>query len=101
MRAAQDHFGFTAAEIDAFPDHRGLLALEYAGRALRAETAEGLTPAQRVVKKAKGKVMAPGAVTHNRSVVKKQRVAERKQAQTTGDYRDVAKLLVQSAPKRR
>lgn len=94
VRRSQEAFGFTQAEINAFPDHRGLLVLEYAGRMLAQENAQGLTPAQKVVKKTKVKVMAPGAVVRNRAAGKKRSRADRDKALQSGDYKDVAKTLV-------
>lgn len=98
VRRAQEFAGFTSEEVNNFPDYRGVMALDKLG-ALLAQM-EGPTPAQKVVAKAK-KPLEPGAVTYKRTQRQKQRRADRDRAAKTGDYRDVAKLLVQDAPRKR
>lgn len=93
VRSAQTALGFTQAEIDAFPDHRGLLVLEMAGKYLALQNGKGDTPAQRVIKKA-GKTLKPGGVTVQRSQKQKQRRANMDRAKQTGSVSDVAKTLI-------
>ena len=94
VRAAQNALGFTQAEVDAYPDRRGLIALELAGKYLESQGAINLdSPQSKVVQKAK-KVLRPGAQVAVRTGKQKQRRADRERAAKTGDYRDVAKLLI-------
>lgn len=99
VRLAQEHFGFTGEEVNAFPDHRGLLVLEFVGQTLAKLNATGPTPAQKIVQKAKVKTMKPGAVAHKRSAVQKQTRANRDRARQSGDHRDVAATLIVDAPR--
>ena len=99
VRVAQEAVGFTNAEVNAFPDHRGLLILDMLGERLAREQAGGPDPAQRVLAKTKTP-MAPQAVQYKRTKVQKQRRADHDRAKKSGDYRDVAKLLMTEAPKR-
>lgn len=100
VRAAQNHVGFTQDEVDNFPDHRGLLLMELAGKYLALQNQEGPTPAQRIVAKAK-KPITPGGVTYQRNIKQKRRRVDRERATASGDYKDIAKLLIQDAPERR
>jgi hypothetical protein len=104
VRTAQEKFGFTAEEVNNFPDHRALLLLEYVGKQMAQFEGEGqLTPAQRVVEKARRKPMAPSsaAVSYQRSTKQKQARSNRERAQKTGSVQDVARTLIQSAPQKR
>ncbi len=96
VRAAQNAVGFTQEEVDAYPDRRGLLVLEMAGKYLESVGAiQQDSPQSKVVRKAK-KTMRPGANRPSQQTRRqKQRRADRDRAAQTGDYRDVAKLLVQ------
>lgn len=100
VRTAQNALGFTQEEVDNFPDHRGLLVLELAGKYIASQNAQGDTPAQRVVKKA-GKSLKPGGAVRGRTESQKAKRKIRDKARKTGDYKDVAKLLIEDAPRRR
>lgn len=97
VRTAQEAVGFTTEEVNAFPDHRGLMLLDMLGTFIARDTAGGLTPAQRVVQKGR-KPMSPQATTYKRSAAQKQKRATTDKARATGDYRDVAKTLMVRKP---
>lgn len=102
VRRAQNALGMSQAEVDNFPDHRGLLALELAGKFLKMAHGDAPTPAQKIVKATgKKKSLRPGAVTYQRSSKQKARRADRDKAKASGSYKDVAKLLIQDAPPKR
>ena len=95
VRAAQNAVGFTQEEVDAYPDARGLKILEMAGLWLESQGALAEdSPAAKVVRKAK-KTLKPGAVRRVRSEKQKAQRANRDRAKQSGDYRDVAKTLIQ------
>lgn len=99
VRLAQSAVGLSNEEVNSFPDHRGLLVLDMLGAYIARDRQGGKTPAQRVVADVRAP-LAPGTVTYKRTKAQKQRRADRDRAKASGDYRDVAKLLITDAPKR-
>lgn len=100
VRLASEKLGFSIDEVNAVSDHRILLALDQIGVMFAGQQAEGPTPAQRIVEKAK-KTLTPGAVVYKRNAAQKKRRAERDTAKSSGSYKDVAKLLITDAPRKR